>query len=201
MQQRYYDPLIGRFYSNDPVGFTASNPMMFNRYAYANNNPYAFDDPDGRNPRRAVMQMLKDPVRTIRSAGRGIKEVLQRAGVVPPPVPMRNESVPDDLAGIPIGSTGEVDDFMGDMNDRSSPDSNSGKSKVRTITDGTTVDEAYDNFPGESGQASDGSPVKTASDGSTAHVHSSSTDNGKKTMTVKRPNSKKPTKYREPEAK
>jgi RHS repeat-associated protein len=22
MQQRYYDPVIGRFYSNDPVGFT-----------------------------------------------------------------------------------------------------------------------------------------------------------------------------------
>ena len=50
MQQRYYDPLIGRFYSNDPVGFTASNPMMFNRYAYANNNPYKFVDPDGLEP-------------------------------------------------------------------------------------------------------------------------------------------------------
>ncbi len=48
MQQRYYDPVIGRFYSNDPVGFTASNPMMFNRYAYANNNPYKYVDPDGR---------------------------------------------------------------------------------------------------------------------------------------------------------
>jgi RHS repeat-associated protein len=52
MQQRYYDPVIGRFYSNDPVGFTASNPMMFNRYAYANNNPYKYVDPDGRNSRR-----------------------------------------------------------------------------------------------------------------------------------------------------
>lgn len=48
MQQRYYDPIIGRFYSNDPVGFKASNPMMFNRYAYANNNPYKYIDPDGR---------------------------------------------------------------------------------------------------------------------------------------------------------
>lgn len=48
MQQRYYDPVIGRFYSNDPVGFSADNPMMFNRYAYANNNPYKFTDPDGR---------------------------------------------------------------------------------------------------------------------------------------------------------
>ncbi|WP_223271739.1 RHS repeat-associated core domain-containing protein [Colwellia hornerae] len=24
MQARYYDPVIGRFYSNDPVGFTVS---------------------------------------------------------------------------------------------------------------------------------------------------------------------------------
>ncbi len=47
MQQRYYDPLIGRFYSNDPVGFTASNPMSFNRFLYVNNNPYKYTDPNG----------------------------------------------------------------------------------------------------------------------------------------------------------
>lgn len=50
MQQRYYDPVIGRFYSNDPVWFSADSPMMFNRYTYANNNPYKFTDPDGKNP-------------------------------------------------------------------------------------------------------------------------------------------------------
>ncbi|WP_237524030.1 RHS repeat-associated core domain-containing protein [Shewanella sp. KX20019] len=47
MQARYYDPLIGRFYSNDPVGF--KNVHNFNRYAYANNNPYKYIDPDGRD--------------------------------------------------------------------------------------------------------------------------------------------------------
>jgi len=48
MQQRYYDPLIPRFLSVDPI--TAySNPVgAFNRYWYANNNPYRFTDPDGR---------------------------------------------------------------------------------------------------------------------------------------------------------
>lgn len=48
MQQRYYDPEIPRFLSVDPV--TAySNPVgAFNRYWYANNNPYGFIDPDGR---------------------------------------------------------------------------------------------------------------------------------------------------------
>ncbi|MCV2886482.1 RHS repeat-associated core domain-containing protein [Aestuariibacter sp. AA17] len=45
MQARYYDPVIGRFYSNDPVGYR--DVLSFNRYAYANNNPYRFIDPTG----------------------------------------------------------------------------------------------------------------------------------------------------------
>jgi RHS repeat-associated protein len=45
---RYYDPALGRFLSTDPVGFSESNLMSFNRYAYANNNPYKYVDPDGR---------------------------------------------------------------------------------------------------------------------------------------------------------
>ena len=47
MQQRYKDPIHGRFLQNDPVGF--SNIHNFNRYAYANNNPYKYVDPDGNN--------------------------------------------------------------------------------------------------------------------------------------------------------
>ena len=49
MQARYYDPVIGRFYSNDPVGYIAENSVMsFNRYMYVNNNPYKYTDPDGK---------------------------------------------------------------------------------------------------------------------------------------------------------
>ena len=51
MQQRYYDPMIGRFLSTDPVT-ALSNPVgMFNRYDYAADNPYRFTDLDGRWPR------------------------------------------------------------------------------------------------------------------------------------------------------
>ena len=49
MQARYYDPLIGRFYSNDPLPFR--DVHSFNRYAYANNNPYKYKDPDGESPK------------------------------------------------------------------------------------------------------------------------------------------------------
>ncbi|TQV87929.1 RHS repeat-associated core domain-containing protein [Aliikangiella coralliicola] len=48
MQARYYDPVIGRFYSNDPVGYR--DVYTFNRFAYANNNPYKFTDPNGEAP-------------------------------------------------------------------------------------------------------------------------------------------------------
>ncbi len=53
MKARHYDPVIGRFYSNDPVGTlrhlnTLNGLQGFNRYAYANNNPYTYTDPDGK---------------------------------------------------------------------------------------------------------------------------------------------------------
>ncbi len=50
MQQRYYDPIAGRFLSVDPVTTDAKTGDHFNRYVYAENNPYKFKDPDGRAP-------------------------------------------------------------------------------------------------------------------------------------------------------
>jgi RHS repeat-associated protein len=48
MGARYYDPAVGRFLSMDPAGFDESNIHSFNRYAYGNNNPYRYVDPNGR---------------------------------------------------------------------------------------------------------------------------------------------------------
>ena len=48
MQQRYYDPVAGRFLSIDPVSTDANTGTSFNRYKYAANNPYKYIDPDGR---------------------------------------------------------------------------------------------------------------------------------------------------------
>jgi RHS repeat-associated protein len=48
MQQRYYEPLAGRFLSVDPVTTNIKTGAQFNRYAYVDNNPYKFKDPDGR---------------------------------------------------------------------------------------------------------------------------------------------------------
>lgn len=48
MQARYYDPVTARFLSVDSVRPEGGKPFGFNRYAYANGNPYKYTDPDGR---------------------------------------------------------------------------------------------------------------------------------------------------------
>jgi RHS repeat-associated protein len=50
MQQRYMDPQLGMFLSVDPVTAYEQPVGQFNRYRYANGNPYKFTDPDGRLP-------------------------------------------------------------------------------------------------------------------------------------------------------
>ena len=47
MQARFYDPMIGRFLSNDPVGFEEGGVAYFNRYAYTANDPVNLTDPTG----------------------------------------------------------------------------------------------------------------------------------------------------------
>jgi len=43
-QARYYDPSVGRFLQQDPLGFGSGS---LNFYAYVNNNPTIFTDPTG----------------------------------------------------------------------------------------------------------------------------------------------------------
>ena len=50
MQARYYDPVMGRFLSHDPVQFSVEQPLFFNRYGYTFNNPINLVDPDGGSP-------------------------------------------------------------------------------------------------------------------------------------------------------
>ena len=47
MNARFYDPISGRFMGYDPAPVTPGNVFSFTRYAYANNNPYAYIDPTG----------------------------------------------------------------------------------------------------------------------------------------------------------
>src|SRR5216684_4035843 len=44
---RYYDPSVGRFLSEDPIGFRSG----INFYPYASNSPVLFNDPTGLDNR------------------------------------------------------------------------------------------------------------------------------------------------------
>ncbi len=50
MKGRYFDPSIGRFITPDPEDFSPTKTQSFNKYAYANNNPLKFVDPNGHDP-------------------------------------------------------------------------------------------------------------------------------------------------------
>lgn len=66
MQQRYYDAVAGRFLAVDPVTADLKTGRSFNRYTYAENNPYRYTDPDGRdtNPVTGESRILDRDLRT-----------------------------------------------------------------------------------------------------------------------------------------
>lgn len=61
MQARYYHPAVGRFLSNDPVGFASGGPGYFNRYAYSFTDPINNIDPDGQQ----VVVLPREQGRTV----------------------------------------------------------------------------------------------------------------------------------------
>lgn len=69
MGARYYDPMLGRFTGIDPKEVDPNDLHSFNRYAYANNNPYKFVDPDGREPLDAIKSWWNSSVAGFRSEG------------------------------------------------------------------------------------------------------------------------------------
>lgn len=146
MQARYYDPVIGRFYSNDPVNtighFSQGNIHGFNRYAYANNNPYKYTDPDGKF---AIPLLFTPPaLAAMGKAAAFVGSAAAAAWAGSEAINAYNESA-DPVEGILDGATegektkgrtknfdkqGGMDQANSDFDDVVDPDS------VETITDG-----------------------------------------------------------------
>lgn len=92
MQQRYYDPMVGRFLSVDPITADGNAGGNFNRYKYAANNPYRFIDPDGRQEASCTGSRVSCPSATqgapqnepgMRSSGRARSSARSRNDNVP----------------------------------------------------------------------------------------------------------------------
>ena len=88
-QQRYYDPLLGRFITPDPVVTNLNSGGNFNRYWYANNSPYRYRDPDGRDPWGAENQPPPPPP--------------------PPPVPAQTITIVGQRITTPTAPTPPID--------------------------------------------------------------------------------------------
>ncbi len=69
MQQRYMDPQLGVFLSVDPVTAYEQPVGQFNRYRYANGNPYRFRDSDGRSGKPILPFMDRIEVRSVQPSG------------------------------------------------------------------------------------------------------------------------------------
>lgn len=88
MQARYYDPVVGRFLSEDPVGPAVGNPYNFNRFAYANNNPIVNMDADGRTAILDSQNLIDGPGYSIAgnapSSNASAKDALASKSQAPP---------------------------------------------------------------------------------------------------------------------
>lgn len=90
MGARQYNPTFGRFLSLDPQPVVPANHFSFNRYAYANNNPYRYADPNGQSPLEIAF-LVADTVSlaTAISSGEGVglavaNELIDVVGVASP---------------------------------------------------------------------------------------------------------------------
>lgn len=79
---RWYDAELGRFLSIDPVDYQEGDTHSFNRYAYANNNPYRYVDPNGESPLDVgflIVDVVKLGVAVY--SGEGVNEALVDVGM------------------------------------------------------------------------------------------------------------------------
>ena len=82
MQARYYDPVVGRFHSNDPVGFAEGGVGYFNRYAYVLNDPINMTDPTGEfGIAGAIYGAISGGVGGYIASGGNLKATVAGAGV------------------------------------------------------------------------------------------------------------------------
>jgi len=182
---RYYDPEVGRFMGMDPVGFRKRNPISFNRYAYANDNPYMFVDPDGKE---AVLELglgaalLVTPLPGARVMAAGIfAAVIVKGDTVNnegtegnvrgdnvrstnDPVDLEEDLAGQEILGDMVDGTGNIEDISSGMSDpRYGPDGNFDKLRGSKEHADGSVTEVHADKNRTTGELSD-TKFKTGSD-------------------------------------
>jgi len=179
MGARYYSPTIGRFMGVDPSGVDLSDIHSFNRYAYANNNPYKYVDPNG------------ETVALVAGIGIGLAVTI---------VVLNNaiEGTLDALRNENADVDSEIDRLTDGLDNEK--DSRGRDRRGNFIDPEGNAQEALDSLPGEP----DNNEGKILPDGSRAGLHDSSGSSGGRsggnsgstTLHVNRPKGKQDIKIR-----
>ncbi|MCL6600748.1 MAG: hypothetical protein K6T81_18740 [Alicyclobacillus macrosporangiidus] len=83
LNARYYNPMIGRFLSEDPVGPNVGDALSYNQYAYARNNPQSFVDANGDWSRKDTVMVAAGVVAIAATGGVALTviELVELAGL------------------------------------------------------------------------------------------------------------------------
>lgn len=197
---RYYDPEIGRFTGIDPVGFQEGNPHSFNRFAYGNNNPIKYNDPDGKFAIQALFTVAILAIGGLWYASKPQSEkerMGQQIGITIDSFPSRDRS------GLIFNQNNEPtpadnsDTAVGDLISGTTPEVDKKNRPVKghyVKPPGEDAVQDLKNLPGTA--APNGQ--KILPDGSTAGIHTSTTT-GHQTIHIDRPSGKRDVKIRYPD--
>jgi RHS repeat-associated protein len=113
MQARYYDPATGQFLSVDPITAVQGNVLDITKYGYAQGNPIANSDPDGRFPNPDQPRSWQDIdarcavcLDTAQGAGPNPANAKNLPGVTVSAKAPAGEKTQVDIRYVPIGGQG-----------------------------------------------------------------------------------------------
>ena len=97
MNQRLYDPVVGRFLAPDPIAPDPENSQNFNRYSYALNNPLKYNDLTGMDESEPSSNgsVSTSDLQQLQALGSSGNPIPGEAGMEPPP-PLVWYSMTDD---------------------------------------------------------------------------------------------------------
>jgi RHS repeat-associated protein len=168
MQQRYYDPVAGRFLSIDPVTTDANTGGSFNRYAYANNSPYKYIDPDGRNP--ALLLRLEYTLVKMAATAMGADKLGSKIGIgiynAIHSDSNSNSSTPTSTQPTSGSAPPAPGTLVGEQGDKSGPTKNGNRHTSGPLTPGNggtgDANKDFDKLTGGTGKPPDSSDSRSS---------------------------------------